>query len=183
MLATKPRVFIVSDTHFGHKNILKYEADKRRPDPATHFPEFASIQEHDEWLVARWNETVRATDTVWHLGDVCFGRSNLGIVRRLNGVKHLVAGNHDHYPVHEYTQVGFLSVRGVAELHGYVLTHIPIHPDSLQPRYLGNIHGHLHSQRVLTPDGKPDPRYFNAAVENHGLRPVLFDDLVRRLGA
>lgn len=178
MLATKPRVFLVSDTHFGHKNILKYEADKRRrPDRP-----FNDIAEHDNWLVARWNETVGAADTVWHLGDVCFGRSNLGIVRRLNGAKHLVMGNHDHYPVHEYTQAGFLSVRGAAELHGFLLTHIPVHPDSLQPRYLGNIHGHLHSAQVADVS-EAGMRYFNAAVENHELRPVLFDDLVRRLGA
>ena len=33
---------------------------------------FASIEDHDETLIARWNAVVRLEDTVWHLGDFCY---------------------------------------------------------------------------------------------------------------
>jgi len=46
-------VFFISDTHFGHENIIRM---CRRP--------FGSVTEMDEALVARWNERVGATDTI-----------------------------------------------------------------------------------------------------------------------
>jgi calcineurin-like phosphoesterase family protein len=58
------RVFVTSDTHFGHKRVIEFEA--------AHRP-FATIEEHDRELIARWNATVKPKDTVWHLGDVYFG--------------------------------------------------------------------------------------------------------------
>ncbi len=59
---------------------------------------FASIEEHDEVLIAVWNGRVRPTDTVWHLGDFAYGCSaarTREIWGRLHGTKHLVRGNHD----------------------------------------------------------------------------------------
>ncbi len=58
------RQIFVSDTHFGHRAILapRMQAPRR----------FASIEEHDETLIARWNAAVRPDDTVWHLGDFCY---------------------------------------------------------------------------------------------------------------
>ena len=59
---------------------------------------FASIEEHDETLIANWNAVVRPEDTVWHLGDFAFNCS-LEHARKcfdgLNGIKHLVVGNHE----------------------------------------------------------------------------------------
>jgi calcineurin-like phosphoesterase family protein len=67
------------------------------------FRPFASIEEHDEELVKRWNGIVRKGDTVWHLGDFAFGRAKIDIAGRLNGTKKLVMGNHDHYPTEAYS--------------------------------------------------------------------------------
>ena len=79
--------WIIADTHWGHKNILGFA---NRP--------FANIKEHDELLISNWNNVVGENDTVHHLGDVayrCTMDYALNIMKRLNGIKHLVVGNHD----------------------------------------------------------------------------------------
>lgn len=80
------KTFYTSDTHFGHKNILKYCS---RP--------FADIDEMEREMVRRWNEVVGVDDAVYHLGDFGFSsKSKLAaIVKSLNGHKVIVKGNHD----------------------------------------------------------------------------------------
>lgn len=158
------RVFVIADTHLGHSNIINYEPDKRP---------FSSIEEHDEELVRRWNDTVRKNDTVWHLGDAVFGAHNLPILGRLNGYKHLVMGNHDHYPVEEYLKY-FAKLHGAVHYRDFILTHVPVHPNQLG-RFRGNIHGHLHSHKV------PDPRYVCVSAELTNLAPMLMDTAVGQL--
>jgi len=85
-----PRTLWSSDHHFHHRAILDERMAVRRP--------FASIEEHDETLIANWNAAVRPEDTVWHLGDFCYRcpeERAQAIFRRLNGRKFLVRGNHD----------------------------------------------------------------------------------------
>lgn len=53
--------FYIADTHFGHKNILKYD---NRP--------FFTTEEMDNELVERWNAAVDPSDTVYILGDFCW---------------------------------------------------------------------------------------------------------------
>lgn len=155
------RIFVIADTHFGHKKIIDAEG-KARP--------FSSVEEHDAELVRRWNATVKPKDTVWHLGDVLFGRGAFATLGLLNGVKKLVMGNHDRYPIALYLE-HFTQVAGAAELRGCVLTHIPVHPAQFA-RYAANIHGHLHSARL------EDTRYINVSAEHTGLAPVLLGDLL-----
>lgn len=157
------KVYVASDTHFGHKNIIGFEA--------THRP-YATILEHDRDLVARWNARVTKRDTVWHLGDVFFGKDGHLILAELNGYKKLVLGNHDHYPLSVY-QSYFGKIHGAAEFDGCLLTHVPIHENQMY-RYRKNIHGHMHSKCVMTYDGyEPDSRYVCVSMERIGLAPVL----------
>jgi calcineurin-like phosphoesterase family protein len=155
------RIFVTSDTHFGHKKIIEFEA-KARP--------YSSIKDHDEDLIKRWNSVVTPNDTVWHLGDVLFGRDGFNVVRRLNGVKKLVMGNHDRYPTALYLE-HFNLVCGSVEVRNFLLTHIPIHPSQFR-RYRGNIHGHLHSRKM------EDNRYINVSVEQTNLAPILLDTVI-----
>ena len=79
------RTWVVSDTHFGHTNVIKYDT---RP--------FKDVQHMNEVLVANWNSVVRPGDVVWHLGDVARNLEEAArIVPRLNGNIMLVRGNHD----------------------------------------------------------------------------------------
>jgi calcineurin-like phosphoesterase family protein len=158
------RIFVIADTHFGHSNIIKYEPVLRP---------FTTISEHDEALVEYWNETVKPADTVWHLGDVLFGAHNSGTLKRLNGIKKLVMGNHDVYHDMVYTNY-FCRVCGTGELKGYILSHVPVHPGQF-PRFKGNIHGHMHSKTV------EDTRYACVSVEQTNLRPIQLDQVIARL--
>ena len=112
---------------------------------------FATIEDHDRALVERWNATVNPKDTVWHLGDVFFGKDGHLVLASLHGLKKLVLGNHDHYPLAVYQQY-FSKIFGAAELGGCILTHVPVHPVQLEKRYKRNLHGHMHSKRL--PDGR-----------------------------
>lgn len=158
------RVFVISDTHFGHSKILNFEPDKRP---------FSSVEEHDEELVYRWNNTVKKHDTVWHLGDVLFGEHSFSILPRLKGVKKLVMGNHDHYPIAKYAE-HFSQIFGVVKYRGCIFSHVPVYPGQLR-RFKGNVHGHLHSKKL------DDPRYLNACAEHWDLAPVLLDTLLSAL--
>jgi len=78
--------FFTGDQHFGHKNICRF-AD--RP--------FTSVEEMNEALINEHNNVVRPGDVVWFLGDFGFMPENQiqNTLRRLNGKKSLILGNHD----------------------------------------------------------------------------------------
>ena len=80
------KIFITSDTHFSHKNIIKY---CNRP--------FSSVEEMNSVLTDNWNSIVSKDDLVIHLGDFSFGRTIESIknhLDKLNGNKILILGNH-----------------------------------------------------------------------------------------
>ena len=154
------RVFVIGDTHFGHRKV-------------TEFRPYATVEEHDRVLVERWNATVNKHDTVWHLGDVYFGgKANHQILASLNGIKKLVLGNHDVYP-RECYELYFGKIFGAAEWHDCVLTHIPVHPYQLETRYRINVHGHMHSSKL------PDARYRCVSVEQIDYRPRLMWEVIQ----
>jgi calcineurin-like phosphoesterase family protein len=147
----------------------------------------------DETMVRRWNERVRPTDKVYHLGDVVINRKSLQILQRLNGDKVLIKGNHDIFKLEDYTQY-FREVRAYHVMNGMILSHVPVHESSLA-RFGCNIHGHLHYQRVMRPRGvdartgeiqysdQIDARYWCACVEHTDYAPVLFEDAMRAIQA
>lgn len=152
-------IWFTSDTHFGHANILTYE-NIARP--------FKDLHEMSTALIERWNSVIKPNDTVYHLGDFCFGRANMHIAELLNGKKRLILGNHDTYPINEYMWF-FDRIYGAKMWEKCILTHIPVHPSTLKSRWLLNVHGHTHSRQV------PDEGYFNVSVECHNLTPVHAD--------
>lgn len=84
-----PRVWFTSDTHYYHRNIIKYCLASRG--------QFSDEVEMTEYLISAWNSRVGQNDTVYHLGDVSFGNpeKTVNVLKRLNGVKILIRGNHD----------------------------------------------------------------------------------------
>ena len=84
------RVFYHSDWHFNHTFVAGTRG-------------YATSQEHDDALIERINSVVTKRDHVWVLGDVFMGSITEGLKQcaRVNGVKHLVLGNHDAaHPLH-----------------------------------------------------------------------------------
>ena len=80
-------IYFTSDLHLGHKNIIEYTG---RP--------YKNIDEMDEVLISNWNARVTAYDEVYILGDVALCPVDRAIqcLRRMNGIKYLVEGNHDY---------------------------------------------------------------------------------------
>lgn len=87
--------FFTSDQHFGHTNILTYEAEKRRNEHSCQFP---SVDKMDDYLVDQWNATVAQNDVVYCLGDFCYDYQQMcDVLPFLNGEKILISGNHDPF--------------------------------------------------------------------------------------
>jgi calcineurin-like phosphoesterase family protein len=156
--------FLIADTHFGHANILTYEA--------AHRP-FASVADHDAELIRRWNARVSARDTVWVLGDFAWSAAAArNALAELNGRIHLVMGDHDR----RWLGGAGLPADAVAELHGAVkaapgllLTHVPA---VLGPKYGRNVHGHTHSRTV------PGGAHACVSVEHTGLAPLAWEEVM-----
>ncbi len=144
-------------------------------------------------MVRRWNDTVRPSDKVYHLGDVVINRKALKTLARLNGDKVLIRGNHDIFRDEEYREY-FRELRAYHVLNGMILSHIPVHEASLG-RFGTNIHGHLHATRVKKARGvdaktgtvlystENDVRYHCVCVEQTDFRPILFEDVIKRIEA
>jgi len=146
-------IYLTSDHHFGHANICKfhrYNGEKLRPwdDP----------DEMNAHMIERWNSVVRPQDQVIHLGDVVINRRYLEIFDQLNGDKKLILGNHDIFSHDDYLK-HFRRLYGSLKLDTFLLTHIPVHVDSIPQWCRANIHGHVHADSLL------DSKYHNVCVE------------------
>ena len=181
--------FLVSDTHFGHAGVCKFTES----DGVTKVRPWTDPDEMDEAMVKMWNETVRPNDKVYHLGDVVINRKALKTLARLNGDKVLIKGNHDIFRMEEYTPY-FREIRAYHVLNGLILSHIPVHPESLG-RFGTNVHGHLHTNRVKKIVGvdvrtgefkystENDVRYHCVCVEQTDFKPISLEDVVKRIEA
>jgi len=181
-----PAVFLVSDTHFGHAGVCRFTLN----DGVTKMRPWTDPDEMDEEMVRRWNDKVRPNDKVYHLGDVVINRRALPTLARLNGDKVLIRGNHDIFRDEEYRKY-FRELRAYHVMNGMILSHIPIHEESLG-RFGVNIHGHLHANRVMKKtrwgntehfDESIDTRYHCVCVEHTDFAPILFEDVVKRIEA
>ena len=163
-------IFLYSDPHFSHAGVCKFMNDdgtKLRP--------WDNPEEMDEALVELYNETVSPKDKVYFLGDVAINRRGLKVLARLNGEKVLIKGNHDIFRIGEYIEY-FKDVRACHVLSGMIFTHIPVHPNQLY-RFGTNIHGHLHGNRVLLPNGEIDPQYYSVCVEQINFNPISLEEV------
>lgn len=154
------KIFVISDSHFGHANIIKY---CNRP--------FKTTEEMDAIMIKNWNETVSNKDVVIHLGDFALGTKErcAEIVSKLNGKKILILGNHDNWSEQFYRDCGFHTVSRFPILYDgfYLMSHAPLVLSETTPYY--NCYGHVHN----------DERYIENAtskcfsVERIGYRPYL----------
>ena len=132
------KIFVTSDLHFSHGNILKYE---NRP--------FLGIEHMNEQLIKRWNNVVSKHDKVFVLGDVSFANKEetKKLVSQLNGKKILIMGNHDRgRSIDFWRYVGFdeVSKYPIILYEHVVMSHEP-------PTYFNDatpyayLYGHVHS--------------------------------------
>lgn len=138
------KTYVTSDLHFGHKNIMKFC-------PITRARFRDDVDYMNELMVKEWNEIVEPGDLVYMLGDVAFLPSAKAVeyMRRLNGDKILVEGNHDRkllndpvfrrefVEVHKYLDINYNGTK-------VVMFHYPIAEWDQMHRGSVHLHGHLH---------------------------------------
>ncbi len=174
-----PNIFLCSDHHFGHASpITIFKRDDGSP-----LRDFKDVTHMNEFMVMQHNRVVSPSDKVYFLGDVAMAKNakTLDILLRMNGEKVLIKGNHDLAKSNEYLKY-FKDIRGTHQLDGMLLSHVPIHPNSLS-RWKVNVHGHLHYNRVTIGDTKVlDHRYFNVSMEClDDYTPISLEDLKKRV--
>ena len=155
--------WVVSDTHFGHKNIINFGEMRK---------DFTNIDQADEAMVEAWNSVVHKRDVVLHLGDVAWNVKSFEHLRECHGQKKLILGNHDTYSMDVYSKY-FLKVYGSLKKGEILFTHIPIIFDKYH-MWEYNVHGHIHHKE----DNIPDWRYYNDNVDVQGMVPVNLDYLI-----
>lgn len=134
-------IFYISDLHFGHFNIMRFD---NRP--------FKSVEEMDKTLIENWNSVVNKEDTVYILGDFCWLTEDewVKILKQLNGNKVLIRGNHDLKNMSQQLRNMFQDVKDYKEVKDngkrVLLSHYPM------PFYRGaynsdiiHLYGHIHT--------------------------------------
>lgn len=140
--------FYISDTHFFHQNVIKFDS---RP--------FSSVEEMNAILIKRWNQTVTNNNHVYILGDFIWLKPNVleykEIIKALNGQKHLIRGNHDPKQMPASLKVLFASIDDYKEItddeNHIILCHYPI--PCYKAAYDKNtwmLYGHVHTTEEAT---------------------------------
>jgi len=161
--------WFTADTHFRHWNCVNYD---NRP--------FQSIEEHDETIIADWNHLIGKKDTVYHLGDFCFGSLKIfdEYIDRLNGKIHLIRGNHDHKHA-EKCKFESVSDRKLVSINGQliILDHyaMRVWPKS----HYGSWHLYGHSHGNLEED--PNSLSFNVSINATDYKPISYDYVFERM--
>jgi len=156
--------YIISDTHFGHGNIIELG---KRP--------FENVQRMNDLLIEKWNSRVTPRDTVYHLGDFGWKNTeyNLDILSRLRFKKLvLVCGNHDSAKtLRAFDQMGvqiqdYLEVATPKHNIRLCMFHYPLL--EWNGFYRGAIHAHGHTHSKIFSEF---PGRYNVCVEAIGYAP------------
>jgi calcineurin-like phosphoesterase family protein len=161
-------VRFIADLHLSHTNMALHRG-------------FSTVEEHDEHIIEKWNSTVHKRDVTYILGDITMEKSSpYHMIDRLNGIKHVVLGNHDRQQDVKKLLEHVNSVAGMIQYKGVMLTHCPIHPMELDYRFNRNIHGHIHEKQVMKMlDGweEIDERYICVSCERVDYTPKTLEEL------
>lgn len=166
------KLYIISDNHYFHSNIIEYE---NRPFDGYYvhtIPIYTPVQQMNEYMLYCHNSTVNDDDIVLNLGDFSFGGRGLvdPLVRRLKGKMYIIMGNHDRKrTVTWFEKRGFIKAfKKPVFLDNYVLSHEPVKPDEIKGTDLINLHGHIHNtvhyNKFLNDSGIPS-QYANFAAD------------------
>ena len=162
------RVFVVSDLHFDHENIIRF---CNRP--------FGSMREMNRAMVYNWNRRVGDGDRVYYMGDLTYGRGRRSIdfwLSKLNGEIRFIRGNHDtdNITCAEVIRDRF-PIR--YRCHDFLLMHGPYRP----PNYDGwIIHGDKHNNPEYPHINRRD-KTVNVCAELTRYAPMNLDEIVSRI--
>ena len=143
----------VSDCHFAHKRIVEF----------TNRGKDTTQENHDEWLINLWNNQVTKQDKIYSLGDFSFSHKYEeveAVVRRLNGQKFFLKGNHcDNKIMQKLAEKQLITFYDYKEIkigkHPVCLFHFPISAWHKQAYGSWHLHGHCvdDATEILTSNG------------------------------
>lgn len=160
-------VFVTSDTHFFHENIIKYD----------NLP-FENTERMNAHIINQWNSVVAPDDEVWCLGDMffCSKEKAKEIMNQLNGHKKLVYGNHDNHGIQWFLDVGFEDIsKHPITLDGYI--HLQHYPPEYTPASTPEVwlYGHVHN----SPDYETiSDNMACVCISRWDFRPVRLDYII-----
>ena len=180
-------LWFISDTHWFHQAILNL---CNRP--------FSSIQEHDQKLIDNWNSVVGLDDTVFHLGDFCFGGSQKWkeIRDQLNGHIILIRGNHDDKSMSGVMESLFdyvsYQMKIIVDGRTVYLNHFPFltfarwKPDVYHDSVTFALSGHTHIRKDDTGfDSKFLSNYlptqYDVGVDLNNYTPISWEEIDKRI--
>lgn len=168
-------IYFTSDTHYWHKTAIEY---CRRP--------FATVEEMNEAMIERWNSRVKPDDSVYHLGDVCFAGKEKAhaILKRLNGQKFLIRGNHDKAFSDQWLSKYFTWVKDFYTLkvddglvcQRIVLCHYALRTWEKIHHGAWHLFGHSHGtmKMIINPS-------MDVGVDCHNYFPISYDEVDQKL--
>ncbi len=165
-------IYLTSDTHFGHENIIRYVD---RP--------FDTVEEMDQTIIDNINKTVDPEDTLYILGDFTMGGSYSKCMKYREQLNckhiHLILGNHDKRKIFDsYKPPIFESVKDYDEIKFCCLSHYPFM--SWSSKDYGSImcHGHIHSScRYNEINRWQNIRRYDVGVDANKYTPVSIDSI------
>ena len=191
-----------SDYHFGHFNMIKFS--KMRRDmfltadkiaeidhvyatggeferlKAIQVPDQKSIiNRHDELLIANHNACVKPGDDFFFLGDFSMApkQRTVDILKRLNGNKYFIWGNHDKALKNVDAQKELVGIWDLYEIKRLdpkiILCHYPMRAWNQSHRGTWHLFGHEHGQ---LPDD-PTKLTFDVGVDCWNFAPVSYEDI------
>lgn len=161
-------IYLSSDYHFGHSNILKYS---KRP--------FSDVEEMNDAIINNHNSVVKPDDVLFFLGDFAFcdARRANEFLGRMNGHKILVIGNHDFKLRDKF--VGFKEIwdQKSLELAGqwFFLNHYAMR--SWDKQHYGSIQCHGHSHGNLPDSGL---KQVDVGIDTHKYFPYHIDEIIEK---
>ncbi len=167
-------IFVTSDLHFGHKNIIKYE---NRP--------YETIEQMDKDLINKWNSVVKENDTIYILGDFSWhkGEQTNEILKQLNGNKILIIGNHDEIFLKDkkFDKTLFEEITIYKQIKYnkkvFVLFHYPIAEHNGKMNGYIHLYGHIHSMN-LELEKELGELCHNVGVDRNDYTPVNIEEYI-----
>ena len=136
-------IYFTSDSHFWHKNILKFCPNRK----------FSSIEEMNNGIISAWNKKVPKDGIVYHLGDFgfCSIHKMNDILDQLNGRIHIIKGNHDAEFPKRFESITYYSEITIGD-RLIVASHYPFLVWNKSHRESYNLHGHCHNTLLYDPN-------------------------------
>jgi calcineurin-like phosphoesterase family protein len=210
------KVFFSADFHYNHGNIIKYcnrpflaEEDRQAlsRDGAWHDGDWKGeraskhrisregVEMMNDHIVNAINKTVGQNDTLWFLGDWCFGsKGNYYQVAkefrdRINcRTINLIFGNHDHHNIRDLFNESYDLFETIVNNQRMVLAHYAMAVWNKSHRGSWQLYGHSHSNLESFMDKvMPGRRSIDVGIDNAkkvlgDYRPFSFEDLQRLIG-